>query len=86
MNLKIFAAAADLISIGHLSKIIHRSRTWIYRRIGTDEIPKPVRYCGKLHWKLQDVYKWLQDNQHELQDIYKWMENNPLYKDCKLEK
>jgi predicted DNA-binding transcriptional regulator AlpA len=48
------------IGIDEFSILIKKSHTWIYRKIGTEQIPKPIRIGGTFRWDRNKVLKWLE--------------------------
>ncbi|MDR1271322.1 MAG: hypothetical protein LBK82_17585 [Planctomycetaceae bacterium] len=53
------SAKSCLIDINDFSILIKKSHTWIYRHIGTEQIPKPIKIGRSFRWDLSNVKKWL---------------------------
>lgn len=49
---------AQLINIKEVSNIIGFNPDWIYKRIATNEFPKPIKIGRSSRWKKSTIIEW----------------------------
>lgn len=50
-----------LLKFDEVSKLVSFKRTKIYKMIGLDKFPKPVKIGASSRWRLSEIQKWIEN-------------------------
>ena len=52
-----------LLTIGEVMGIVRLGRSTIYRRLQTNEFPRPIDLGNAVRWKREEVQQWIDDRE-----------------------